>query len=265
MPYVSTTPGLLHPLIYGRRQLRWAWAFAARSSFERFMFESVGEGDMRQFGAPAAMILGLAATTYMADASADDMAKAAPATATKATSQPATCGSVEDFVVANCQLTWTGITVYGTIGGGVTWQSHGAPFNGTSAVGADYLIQKYSKSPRWDLAPNGLTQSNIGIKGNEPIAPGWAFIFDLEAGFDPYSLRFANGPHSVAQNAGIPLTSQDAYADSSRAGQFYNSVGYLGINSPYGTLTFFRQNSLTLDAVFAYDPMGASYAFSPIG
>jgi predicted porin len=69
----------------------------------------------------------------------------------------------------------------------------------------------------------------------------------------------------VTQNAGIPLTSPDSYADSSRAGQFYNSVGYFGINSPYGTLTFLRQNSLTLDAVFAYDPMGASYAFSPIG
>src|SRR5947209_17340675 len=26
-----------------------------------------------------------------------------------------------------------------------------------------------------------------------------------------------------------------------------------------------RQNSLTLDAVFDYDPFGASYAFSPIG
>jgi predicted porin len=42
-------------------------------------------------------------------------------------------------------------------------------------------------------------------------------------------------------------------------------VGYLGVSSPYGTLTVFRQNSLTLDAVFAYDPMGASYAFSPVG
>jgi predicted porin len=42
-------------------------------------------------------------------------------------------------------------------------------------------------------------------------------------------------------------------------------VGYLGVSSPYGTLTVFRQNSLTLDAVFAYDPMGGSYAFSPIG
>jgi predicted porin len=111
-----------------------------------------------------------------------------------------------------------------------------------------------------------LTQSNIGIKGNEPFAPGWAFLFDLEAGFDPYSLKFANGPGSIAQNAGVPLNRQNTNSDSSRAGQFYNSVGYLGVSSPtYGTLTVFRQNTLTLDAVFAYDPMGASYAFSPIG
>ena len=147
----------------------------------------------------------------------------------------------------------------------MTWRSHGAPFNGTSAVGEDYLIQKYSNRALWGVAPNALTQSNIGIKGNVPVAPGWAFVFDLQAGFDPYSLQLANGPHSVAQNAGVPLTSQNSNADSSRAGQFYNSVGYLGVSSPYGTLTVFRQNSLTLDAVFAYDPMGASYAFSPIG
>src|ERR1700738_5238341 len=185
--------------------------------------------------------------------------------ATAVTTQPATCASLEDFVVTKCPLTWNGITVYGTIDGGVTWRSHGAPFNGTSPPGVDYLIQKYSRGPRFDPAPNGLTQSNIGIKGKEPLAEGWAFIFDLQAGFDPYSLQFANGPHSVAQNAGVPLTSQNSYADSSRAGQFYNSVGYLGVSSPYGTLTVFRQNSLTLDAVFAYDPMGASYAFSPIG
>jgi predicted porin len=202
-----------------------------------------------------------------ADASTDNTiaAKAAPSATAKAPSQPATCTSLEDFVATACPLTWNGITVYGTIDGGVTWRSHGAPFNGTSAVGVDYLIQKYSNRPRWDPAPNGLTQSNIGIKGKEPLAAGWAFIFDLQAGFDPYSLQFANGPHSTALNAGVPLTGQSSHADSSRAGQFYNSVGYLGVSSPYGTLTVFRQNSLTLDAVFAYDPMSASYAFSPIG
>jgi predicted porin len=223
--------------------------------------------DMKRFGVPAAVILGLAGAAYATDASADDVmaTKAAPAATTKVPAQPAPCANLEDFFATSCPLTWNGITVYGTIDAGVTWRSHGAPFNGTSAVGEDYLIQKYSNHAQWGLAPNALTQSNIGIKGNEPFAPGWAFIFDLQAGFDPYSLRLADGPRSVAQNAGVPVTSQDSYADSSRAGQFYNSVGYLGVSSPYGTLTVFRQNSLTLDAVFAYDPMSASYAFSPIG
>src|SRR6202790_5791161 len=85
-----------------------------------------------------------------ADVSADNAmaTKAATAVTTKASSQPATCGSLEDFVVTACPLTWNGITVYGTIDGGVTWRSHGAPFNGTSAVGVDYIIQKYSNRPR---------------------------------------------------------------------------------------------------------------------
>ena len=222
---------------------------------------------MKNLGVATAIVLGLAGAACTTDAAAEDIlvTKAPPAVATKAPPTSATCSSLEDFVVTACPLTWNGITLYGTIDGGVTWLSHGVPFNGTSAVGADYLIQKYSNRPQWSLAPNGLNNSNIGIKGNEPFAPGWAFIFDVQAGFDPYSLQFSNGPHSVTQNAGVPLTSQNAGADSSRAGQFYNSVGYLGVSSPYGTLTVFRQNSLTLDAVFAYDPMGASYAFSPIG
>src|SRR5580704_19091651 len=134
--------------------------------------------------------------------------KVAPAVTTKAPPTPAACSSLEDFVITACPLTWNGITVYGTIDGGVTWLSHGAPFNGTSPVGADYIIQKYSNRAQWSLAPNGLTNSNIGIKGNEAFAPGWAFIFNVEAGFDPYSLQLSNGPGSAFQNAGVPLTSQ---------------------------------------------------------
>src|SRR5882762_11376857 len=125
---------------------------------------------MKKFGVFAAMIFGLSGSACATDALADDImvTKAAPAVTTKA---PATCTSLEDFVVTACPLTWNGITVYGTIDGGVTWLSHGAPFNGTSAVGAAYLIQKYSNRAQWSLAPNGLSNSNIGIKGNEPFAP----------------------------------------------------------------------------------------------
>jgi hypothetical protein len=56
---------------------------------------------MKTFGVSAASMLGLA------DASADDLmaTKAAPAATMKASSQPATCGSLEDFVATNCPLT----------------------------------------------------------------------------------------------------------------------------------------------------------------
>jgi predicted porin len=210
------------------------------------------------------MLLALAGATH-AFASDVVTTKAAPASATTAPLQPATCSSVEDLFVTSCPLTWSGITVYGTIDAGVTWQSHGTPFNGALTSGQEYLISKNSNRALWGLAPNALGQSNIGIKGDEPFAPGWAFIFDVEAGFDPYSLQLSNGVGSIVQNVGVPLTAQSSNGDSSRAGQFYNSLGYLGVSSPFGTLTVFRQNSLTLDGVAAYDPMGGSNAFSAIG
>src|SRR6201987_524787 len=118
----------------------------------------------------------------------------------------------------------------------------------------------------WTRAANAMRNSLIGIKGTEPIGGNFSVVFDLDAGFDPYSLRLSNGPGSIAAMNGVPQNLQDSYSDSSRAGQFYDGQGYVGISSPtYGTLTVFRQNSLTLDAVFDYDPFGASYAFSPIG
>ncbi len=88
----------------------------------------------------------------------------------------------------------------------------------------------------------------------------------LATGFDPYSLQLANGPGAQIQNNQTPLPYQSANADSSRAGQFDNSVGYAGFsNDVFGTLTAGRQNSLSLDGINAYDPMGGSYAFSLIG
>jgi predicted porin len=175
------------------------------------------------------------------------------------------CTSAVQFIVTDCPLTYYGITVYGTIDMGVGYESHGAPFNKNIISGVQELIRKNSNNPGWFLTPGGLTQSNIGIKGKEAITSGLDFVFDLNFGFDPYSMTAANGPKSFLDNNGVPLAKQSSNADSSRAGQFYNGVGYAGLSSSYGTLTFGRQNSLELDGVLAYDPMGASYAFSVIG
>ncbi|MGP0060733.1 MAG: porin [Beijerinckiaceae bacterium] len=165
-------------------------------------------------------------------------------------------------------MAWYGIRVYGAVDMGGAYQTHGAPFDPNFVTGASYFLQKMNRQSMFGVAPSGLSQSNIGIKGAEPIpfTPGLSFIFQLEAGFDPYSLRFANSPGSEVSNIGVPVNQQSTNGDSSRAGQFYNAVGFLGVSSPtFGTFTVFRQNSLTNDGVLAYDPMAGSYAFSPIG
>jgi predicted porin len=122
-----------------------------------------------------------------------------------------------------------------------------------------------NRSSLWSLAPNALSISTIGIKGTEPVGSNFSLVFAVDTGFDPYSFKLSNGPASLAANAGVPLDQQTANKDSSRAGQWYNGQGYVGISSPsYGTLTVLRQNALTLDAVYDYDPLSGSYAFSPI-
>jgi predicted porin len=226
---------------------------------------------MTKLGIFVATILAAAGAASRVEAWAADGAagKASPAKASPATaaSTPKTCTGVWDFIETDCQLTWYGITIYGAIDAGFTYQTHGAPLDPRSPPGSAYIVQRYSRSSsRWDVAPNGLQNSFIGIKGNKPIAGNTSLVFALDAGFDPYSFRFSSGPGSAAHNAGVPQDQQTSWADSSRAGQFYNGNGYVGFSSPtYGTLTVFRQNALTYDGVLEYDPMGASYAFSPIG
>ena len=202
----------------------------------------------------AAVIIAAGGACCGLEASAADVVPTGASAATAA-SAPTPCTDAWSFISTNCQLAWQGITVYGTIDAGAGWQSHGAPLDPLSAVSASYLIQKQNNGPLWGPAPNALTNSTIGIKGIEPIGGNISVVFDLDAGFDPYSFRFSNGPGSVAENAGLPQNQQLAWSDSSRAGQWYNGQGYIGVSSPtYGTLTVFRQNSLTLDAVFDYDP-----------
>ena len=211
----------------------------------------------------AAFAAGLLATAGQALADGPMVTKA-PAVSSAAPSSA--CNSVWAFFVTDCPLSWYGVRFYGTIDTGAGYQTHGAPLDPNYAQGSSYLVQKMNRQAMWTLAPGALSTSAVGVLVDKPFAPGWAFIGQLETSFDPYSLELSNSPYAIAGNRGVPLNQQTAYSDSSRAGQFYNSVGYVGINSDtFGTLTFFRVNALTLDAVTAYDPMGGSYAFSALG
>jgi len=149
--------------------------------------------------------------------------------------------------------------------------THGAPFDPNFPTGVPYIIGGGGTSGTGRLsgiflAPNGLSQSNVGVKIIEPIAPGgWSFVAEGGVAFDPYSLLLANAPQALQNAINTPQNQEALPFDSSRWG-WLAAQNYVGVSSTtFGTLTFGRQNALENDGIVAYDPMGASYAFSPIG
>ena len=163
-------------------------------------------------------------------------------------------------------LTWNGITLYGVYDIGVGYQSHGAPLSQDWFVGVQYLIDKKSNKSNTSLAPDGLSQSRLGLRGNEKITEDLSFVFNAEMGFDPQSGNLADALGALKHNNGVPITSQTSAGDSSRAGQFFNGPAFGGLSSEeFGTLTFGRHNTLLLDTILKFDPMSGSYAFSIIG
>ncbi len=213
----------------------------------------------------AGLAFGIALSGSVLDARAADLSvKASPPL-----SPPSCFDSAIAYFEASpveCPLTWNGITLYGAIDTGGAYHSHGVPFNAYYPNGVEELISKNSNGWRYTLLPNGLGQSHVGLKGIEPIGDNWSFVFNLQTGFDPYSLQLANGPKSLVQNNTIPLEAQSANGDSSRAGQVFNTVAYGGVSNPvFGTLTVGRQDSLILDGLGRYDAMAAAPAFSVIG
>jgi predicted porin len=206
-----------------------------------------------------------ALTSLLCRAEAADPPPQAPPPA----SAPPCFASFVDYFLASaedCPLAWNGITLYGRIDVGAGYESHGVPFNGNYPNGVETLISKNSNGPRYTIVPNGLGQTHLGVKGVEPIASDWSLVFKFENGFDPYTLQRANGPKSLIENNTTPLDAQTANGDSSRAGQLFNTEAYAGFSHPtYGELTAGRQNSLIVDGLGRFDPMGAAPNFSVIG
>ena len=163
-------------------------------------------------------------------------------------------------------LCWKGICAYGVIDVGYGWQAHGMPYNALDPSGVNEWLTKGNNRATFAATPNGLSQSTIGLKGSTELLPGLNGIFKIETGFNPMSGTLANGEQSIIQNNGLPQSAWTANGDSSRNGQAFNGQAYVGLSSPlYGTVTMGRNNSFLLDQIIAYDPNGASYAFSPIG
>jgi predicted porin len=214
----------------------------------------------------AAMLAAAAtmSTSVVYAADMDAMVTKAPMMAPAAVA-PTACGSITDFFLTSCPLSWYGVTFYGIIDVGGGYQTHATPFDKNFPTGSSYFIQPQNRGAAWTLGPNGLSQSQVGFKVKEAIGGDWSFISDASLAFDPYSGLLSNAPQSLQNGIGVPINQQLLPVDSSRWGWLASQI-YAGVTNPtYGTLTFGRMNSLQNDMIIAYDPMGASYAFSPIG
>ena len=226
---------------------------------------------MKRLGTVAALTAGMlvVGATYAPIALADDtmVTKAPPPPPATGS---ATCGSIADFILGSCVLSWSGVTVYGTVDMGVTYATHGVPYDPNHPTGETYILGAGgtfadNRTSGFFPGENALSQSNIGVKVLEPIAPGWNFVAQGELAFNPYSGLLANAPAAEFNAIGVPMNQWQVPYDSSRWG-WLAAQNFIGTSSPtWGTLTFGRQNTPLTDAITAYDPMGASYAFSLIG
>ena len=163
-------------------------------------------------------------------------------------------------------LTWHGITLYGQVDMGVTYQNHGAPLSNTAGLGLNYLISKNSNGSYFGVGPNALSSSFVGLKGNQEIADGLSAVFNLQTDLTHSPASFPTDSDPIVQNNGLAIGAQNSFADSAKDGQAFNVAAYAGLSSPiYGTLTYGRQSALTSDGVVNYDPMSNSGAFSLIG
>lgn len=173
---------------------------------------------------------------------------------------PALAFAADDSVTVN------GITFYGKIDVGVTYDTHGAPPTNGGTLGSNYVISKNSGRPTWEMIQSGLAQSVIGLKGAEDIGGDWTALFKLETAINPINGRVTDALGTIAANNGVAQANQTTLSDSSLAGQLFGSAAYAGVSNPvWGTVTFGRQNSLQSDAITNYDPSGRANAFSLIG
>lgn len=163
-------------------------------------------------------------------------------------------------------LTWHGITLYGVYDIGVGHLDHGAKLSSYYGAGLPFVIAKFSNQDITSIAPNGLSQSKLGVSGVEPLTDDLSAVFKLETGFQSTSLHLTNGPKSLILNNGVPLQDQTNASDTSRGGQIAQGAAYGGLASKtFGAVTFGRQTSLLSDNFPKYDPQAQSQAFSPIG
>jgi len=158
-------------------------------------------------------------------------------------------------------ICWKGICINGAVDGGLSYATHGLPINGNYYNGNEMITSKANR-PYFGFNPNGVGNSQVGIKGSVEILPGLSGVFTANTYFNPQSGQLQNAPGSLVDNQGLSTGAQSLSSDGSRGGQAFNDQLNVGVShKEFGTLTFGRHKTLQNDLVGAYDVSGAP-AFS---
>src|SRR5246500_2361956 len=112
---------------------------------------------------------------------------AAPATLPRAKAPPVAAPPAPAPKPADTSLTWNGITLYGIVDIGIQYDTHSAPFSDYFPAVSGALVQKNDYDSPIGVAGSNLSQSRIGISGNEPLVGDWAGVFRFETFFNPWS------------------------------------------------------------------------------
>src|ERR1700691_3616788 len=117
----------------------------------------------------------------------------------------------------DASITWKGITLYGAVDIGLQYKTHGVPASDYFPAGTEAPITKNSNGSVTAVTPSNLSQSRIGLAGNEPLVGDWAGVFRLETFFNPQSGDISDGLKSLVLNNGKALAYQTTNVDTSVA------------------------------------------------
>jgi predicted porin len=119
--------------------------------------------------------------------------------------------------VSGAAVAQSSVTLYGIIDTGIEYVSH-------ANVAGNSLFRMPGVT--------GELPSRWGLRGNEDLGGGYSAVFTLESGFNVRA------------------------GDSGQGGRLFGRQAFVGIKSPYGTLSFGRQYTMTYLALMGADLIG---------
>ncbi|UIN19393.1 porin [Herbaspirillum frisingense] len=125
------------------------------------------------------------------------------------------------------------------LSGGAQGQS-GVVIYGVIDAGVALETSRHAAGSSRALLTGGSSSSRLGFRGSEDLGNAWKAIFTLESGFSPDDGNLAQG------------------------GLLWGRKSFVGLSSPYGTLTLGRQDSPLYEYSAAMDPVSGALAFTRI-